>query len=80
MHGSLKSPLAVRRVVSESVFGHVPNHGIELGLRIATGLLFTFAIALVLLAAEVRFGTRVEALNNPNTGDIQMPRSRPGSQ
>jgi hypothetical protein len=79
MHASPKSPLAVRRVVSKSVFGHVPN-GIELGLRIATGLLITFATGLVLLAAEVKFGTRVEALNDPNTGDIQMVRSRPGSQ
>jgi hypothetical protein len=33
----------------------------ELGLRIATGLLITFATGLVLLAAEVKFGTRVEA-------------------
>jgi hypothetical protein len=80
MRASVKNPLAVRRVVSKSVFRHAPNNGIELGLQIATGLLITFAIGLVLLAAEVRFGTRVEALNNPNTGDIQMARSRSGSQ
>jgi hypothetical protein len=80
MRASLKSPLAVRRVVSKSVFGQVRNHRIELGLRLATGLLITFAIGMVLLAAEVRFGARVEGLNNPNTGDIQMARSRPGSQ
>ena len=80
MRASLKSPRAVRRVVPQSVFGHVPNHRIELGLRLATGLLITFAIGLVLLAAEVRFGTQVETLNNPNTGDIQMARLRPGSQ
>jgi len=73
MHASLKSPLAVRRVVSKSVFGQVRNHRIELGLRIATGLLITFAIGLVLLAAEVRFGTRAEAPNNPNTGDPNGP-------
>jgi hypothetical protein len=76
---SLKSPLAVRRVASKSVFGRVPN-GIELGLQIATGLLITFAMGLVLLAAEVRFGARVERPNNPNAGDIQTARSTPGSQ
>jgi hypothetical protein len=76
MRASLKSPLAVRRVVSKSVFGQVQN-GIELGLRIATGLLIAFAMGLVLLAAEVRSGTRVEALNNLNTGDIQMPARGP---
>jgi hypothetical protein len=80
VRASLKSPPAVRRAASKSVFGHVPNHGIELALRIATGLLITFAMGLVLLAAEVRFGTRVEAPNNPDTGDIQMGRSTPGSQ
>ena len=80
MLASLKNPLAVRRAVSKSVFGQVRNHRTELGLRIATGLLITFATGLVLLAAEVRFGTRVEALNNPNTGDIEMARSIPGSQ
>jgi len=73
MHRSLKSPLAVRRVVSKSVFGHSPKHGIELGLRLATGLLITFAMGMVLLAAEARFGARVEALNNPNTGDPNGP-------
>jgi hypothetical protein len=31
MRASVKSPLAVRRVMSKSVFGHVQN-GIELGL------------------------------------------------
>jgi len=61
MHRSLKNPLAVRRVVSKSVFGRAPKHEMELGLRIATGLLITFATGLVLLAAEVKFGTRVEA-------------------
>jgi hypothetical protein len=70
----------MRRVVSKSVFGQVLNHRIELGLRIATGLLITFATGLVLLAAEVRFGTQGEALNNPNTGDTQMARARLGSQ
>jgi hypothetical protein len=58
MRASLKSPLAVRRAVSKSLFGHVPSHGIELGLRIATGLLITFATGLVLLVAEVKFGTQ----------------------
>jgi hypothetical protein len=79
MRASPKSPLAVRRVASKSVFGRVPN-GIELGLQIATGLLITFAMGLVLLAAEVRFGARVERPNNPNAGDIQTARSTPGSQ
>jgi hypothetical protein len=36
---------------------------LELGLRIATGLLITFAAGLVLLATEVRFGVQPEALN-----------------
>jgi hypothetical protein len=35
----------------------------ELGLRIATGLLITFAAGLVLLAAEVRVGAQPETLN-----------------
>ena len=59
MQGPLKSRLAARRVLSEPVFGHAPNHGIELGLRLATGLLITFAMGMVLLVAEVRFSTPV---------------------
>jgi len=40
---------------------------LELGLRIAAGLLLTFAAGLVLLAAEVRFGTQAEVLNSLNS-------------
>jgi hypothetical protein len=57
------APPTPKRGLVESVLRLSPNAILELGLRIATGLLITFAAGLVLLAAEVRFGVQPEALN-----------------
>ena len=63
MKTSWKDPPPARRLVVESVLGLDLNKILELGLRIATGLLITLAAGLVLLAVEVRFGVPPETLN-----------------
>ena len=63
MHTLFKSPPCRKTPVVESVFGLGLLEIFELGLRIATGLLMTFAAGLVLLAAEVRFSAQPATLN-----------------
>jgi hypothetical protein len=63
MRISIKVRPAMKCMVLKLVFGQVLNQKIELGLRVATGALITFAAGLVLLQAETRFGAQVEALN-----------------